>query len=193
MAYMNVLCSHLLSLPEDRLQYLDDERELSLPKVRGKSIRKAVDDIRENLTNMPTMRRHLECVAHIYCFLVEQGAIQPWELYRLTGMGDHAILVGGVLDSFLRRGTGCCTKVTPTFSCTCLMTTDEVGWMVHTPCFFCIWSAPACVAVHEPPPGNSPIVIRALHRILGNQTHSFRCGIYRDLNEAHAAARQLIQ
>lgn len=193
MAYMNLLCSHLLSLPEGRLQYLDDERDLSLPKVRDKPKRMAVRDIRGYLMRMPSLRRHLECVAHIYCFLVEQGAIQPWELYRLDRRrGNHAALVGDVLDSFLHRESGCCTKITSTFSCTCLMTPDEEGWMVHTPCFFCIWPAPSCVAVHQPPPGYSPVVSRALLRIVGEQPDAFRCGIYQDLNEAHDAARRLI-
>lgn len=190
---MSVLCSHLLGLPEGILQYLDNERDLALPHIRGKSVQRAVADIREHLANMPTLKRHLECIAHIYCFLVEQGAIQPWALYRVKGKGDHAAIVGGALDSFLRREVGCCTKITPTFSCTCLMTHDEVGWMVHTPCFFCIWTAPSCVAVHQPPPGQSQMANRVLQRILGKQPHSFQYGIYRDLNEAHDAAQRLIQ
>ncbi|KAH8020799.1 hypothetical protein HPB51_004621 [Rhipicephalus microplus] len=193
MAYMSVLCSHLLGLPEDQLQRLDDERGLPLSKIRGKSIQKAVKSIRVHLTNMPTLRRHLETVAHIYCFLVEQGAIQPWTLYRIPERGDHARLVGGVLDSFVRRGTGCWTEITPTFTCTCFMTSDEVGWMVHKPSFFCVWTEPSCVAVHEPPPGRSLAVSRVLFRILGTQPQSFQCGTYRDLNEARDAARRLIR
>ncbi|KAL1430391.1 hypothetical protein MTO96_015096 [Rhipicephalus appendiculatus] len=143
--------------------------------------------------DMRTLKKHLECIAHIYCFLVEQNAIQPWALYRVKEVENHAALVGSVLDSFVRRETRCCTKITPTFSCTCLMTIDEVGWMLYTPCFFCIWTAPSCVAVHQPTPGHSPMVSRALRRILGKQPQSFRFGIYRDLNEAHDAARILMQ
>ncbi|KAL3225551.1 hypothetical protein MRX96_049192 [Rhipicephalus microplus] len=87
MAYMSVLCSHLLGLPEDQLQRLDDECGLPLPKIRGKSIQNAVKKIRVHVTNMPTLRRHLETVAHINCFLVEQGARQPWTLYRIPERG----------------------------------------------------------------------------------------------------------
>ncbi|KAL1485904.1 hypothetical protein MTO96_031665 [Rhipicephalus appendiculatus] len=192
MAYLDVLCSLLSSMPCFTLPLLDDEADLNLPKVRGHSVHDAVSAIRACLASAPCQRSGLQSVAHIYCFLAEQRALQPWVLYRLDQSGNQADRVAGVLNTVRGRcEVGSYTKRTPSFSCTCLLTPDEVGCMVYIPHIFCIWPSYPCVAVHQPPPGYSSLGAGALWQILGGPPDSFCCGIYRDLNEAFRAAKQL--
>ncbi|KAL1468766.1 hypothetical protein MTO96_025186 [Rhipicephalus appendiculatus] len=193
MAYMDVMCSHLLGMSAEELQYLDDHSALDLPKIRGKPVPDAVRQIRSILMRRASVPRHLEFIACIYGFLEERGVIRPWVLYSMDQRVSPATAVGDVLSTLPRCRVGRYTKTTPSFSCTCLVASDEVGWMVYSPCFFCIWPWSSCVAIHQPSPGKSLLVTGALERLLGEHPESSCCGIYQDLSKAHDAARRMMQ
>ncbi|KAL1421707.1 hypothetical protein MTO96_003972 [Rhipicephalus appendiculatus] len=191
MAYLDVLCSLLSSLPDFRLEYLDDEADLDLPKVRENSVHDAVSAIRACLASETFQLSSLQSVAHIYCFLVDQRALQPWVLYRLDQSQNQADRVAGILNTVRhRRVVGSYTKTTAWFTCTCLLAPDEVGCMDYIPHIFCVWPSYPCVAVHQPPPGYSSLGTGALWQMLGGPPEHFHCGIYEDLDEAFRAARQ---
>lgn len=192
MAYMDVLCSLLSSMPHYRLQFLDDEADLDLPKIREKTVHQGVSAIRACLASVTYQHKRLQSVAHIYCFLVYERVLQPWVLYRLDPSQDHTNRVAGILNTVRRRReVAGYTKKTPSFTCTCLLAPDEVGCMQYIPHIFCFWPSYPCVAFHQPPPGFSSYGTGALCQILGGPPDNFRCGIYHGLNEAFGAARRL--
>ncbi|KAH6919420.1 hypothetical protein HPB50_029592 [Hyalomma asiaticum] len=191
MTYLDLLCSHLSRMPLETLWHLDDEPALHLPKVRGNPKTTAIDMIYESLKNTCSHSKHLANVARVYCFVAEQDFLQPWMLYSLGRRENHVAHALGVLNTVLPGKVGCHTKATTSYWCTCLVATDEVGWMVCTPGIFCVWPSFAYVAVHEPSPGHAPFVTRMLEQMLGEEPDSFHCGIYQGMNDARAAARRL--
>lgn len=192
MAYLDVLCSVLSSLRYFKLENLDDEDDLQLPKVRGKGVQQAVSDIRNSLTSQHSHFESLQSVAHLYCFLVGQRAVQPWVLYRLDQGGNQADRVAGIVNNVQRRSeVGIYAKTTPSFASACLVTPDEVGCMDYIPHIFCTWPDLPCVAVHQPPPGYSTLGTGVLRQMVGGPPDSFYSGVYQDLNEAFRAAGRL--
>ncbi|KAL3249413.1 hypothetical protein MRX96_056039 [Rhipicephalus microplus] len=127
MAYLDVLCSVLSSLRYFKLENLDDEADLQLPKVRGKGVPQAVSDIRNYLTSEHSQFESLQTVAHLYYLLMGKRALQPWVLYRLDQGENQVDRVAGILNNVQRRSeVGIHAKTTPSFACACLLTPDEV-------------------------------------------------------------------
>ncbi|KAH8030627.1 hypothetical protein HPB51_010561 [Rhipicephalus microplus] len=194
MAYLDLLCSQLSTVPQHELGYLDQEHFPNLPKLAEKPVSEAVSAVRAYLQSINDLRDRLERAAQIFSCLAVMNAVQPWALYHVERMRNQRDIVTGIMKKMWhRRVFGTYVKTTVSVCCSCVIVPTEERSRDYKPYFFVIWHSQPCIAIYEAPEGQSTLLKNALAQVLGSQPESFRCGVYQSLSSAYVAARQFFQ
>ncbi|KAL1415166.1 hypothetical protein MTO96_029683 [Rhipicephalus appendiculatus] len=190
-AYMDVLCSHISSLSEDRVHRLDDEIWLELPKIRGKTVQEAVAVISKHIGAIPILKNRLIAMARMYCGLMVLRGLRPWILYRLDGRRSNPAVIDTYINMVRRTqvvddGCYCLEKASVKYYC--FMTDNDASPKYFRHSCFCV--SGSYVAAYQAPEGNAPFTTNVLHNMLGGSPDDFRLGVYGNLDSAFAAARK---
>lgn len=193
--YLDVLCSHISNVPEDKVLHLSGDSGFGFPQFPRCSVPDAVRIIRAYLESSVILKKRLMYIAKLYCDLMEIGVLRPWILYRMDGIGttlsEITFWVKDMLESQGLQVECYCTPKPP-LNYLCYMIPEDVTRMYYRHFCFCVSAEMPYIAIYKAPEGHAQAVARMLPQLLGGEPASLERGTYRDADAAFAAARQLL-